>query len=731
MTVKRAFFLTTCLIFILFSCRKDEINISKTVHVEEPNVIDGYNTPTEFIKGTVYGQILDEQEKPISEVNILLDDYQTQTNKEGFFQLKDIQMNKLGTFLKAEKSGYINGSKVFYPTEGSLNRIEISLIEKDNSKSFSSFSGGEVSVNEEVNLSFTPNSFAYEDGEIYSGDVFVFAKFFDPSIIGFSNQVPGDLSGLQPSLTNKEVSLFSFGILLIELYDAQFQKLSLIEENFVSISLPISSSLAGIAPEEVSLWFFNENIGKWVEEVTAIRIENTYKAELKHLSFWNCAIPDESINLKINIKELDGSPLKNTELQISLINESNLFKQYTNEDGVISLNVPQNKSVLVKAYDRCGGQILNENIGPFFNDETVELKSFDQEISTTSINGFLVCETNAKAEAIAVVKKDNQTTYHYVGNTFEILLKDCDKTNDFYNVSFVSLENQFETGEILVQSGQASNVGIVDVCKEETEEYINFRVEGEESIFAFYDPFSYTIDFLSPKYTHLEAWNPELNLRIEINLQGMRAGSFAADSPQNGLFFNNHVYFEDQGIGFDGFMEIAQVETYGEVGEFITGYFSGRVSHPISQNNYSYKNISGSFKVKREANQLDGSYTEFISQNYRFIEPNLKGVLSNGVFETISDPLTNLDGISIKFYGEGIGSYSDPNGVGNLNGITHQMEEINWALVDNNIREFIITDFGEVGEMVKGYWSDDVERTNLQNNERYSALGAFAILRTK
>ena len=134
------------------------------------------------------------------------------------------------------------------------------------------------------------------DGNEYSGEVKVFAKYLDPSKLETLEEMPGDLTGVDSE--GNMMGLTSFGMLAVELTSQDNNEVYLPVGEKARITMPVPADLLGHAPETIPLWHFDEEIGTWLEEGSAQLVGDQYVGEVEHFSFWNCDYPYELVNLK-------------------------------------------------------------------------------------------------------------------------------------------------------------------------------------------------------------------------------------------------------------------------------------------------------------------------------------------------------------------------------------------------------------------------------------------------
>ena len=714
-----------CLFF--FSCREDSMRVRTIVETAEPILIDGFEQEEKMVTATILGQIVDEQNNPLTQVLIKTDYDQTQTDENGFFILSDSKADEIGTLVTASKSGYVDGSIVIYPKEGSTNRIKISLLETTDRGSFLASDGAQINLPGGTKINFSETQFATLDGQLYEDEVFVFAQFIDPSEAQSINKMPGSFRGIKPSELNQVVSIISHGVLQVDLFSDMGEKLQIVDGYSAEIEIPIPDLMQENAPEEIPLWYFNEHYGLWVEEKTATRSGNNYIAEVDHFSFWSSGTAHESIQLSAQLNYSDGSPVADQAFFLNG-NNANFANIYSDENGQVNVQIPSFVAIDIQHLDQCNVQILDTDLGMFNEDMDIVVSVDNSTFNESKVVGRLFCDgVETEDAALAEITIDGATSFQWISSPFEINLGSCNYEDENYEIKFHDLTTGNTTGAISLRNGAHLELGKVNICQPEADEFLKCRLEHASIEYFFPQPSVNSMDFLDPGYTRIAGLIPNVN--CEINFQGLAEGDYSGEMTHNGrTFFRNHMYFEQNGFGYDGFLNVAVITRYGEVDEYIEGFFSGTLTSRNDAHEDISLNINGSFRVKVRQSNQDISYAEFISEGYRYIEPDVSGSFdaSNNVFET-NILSGNPDNIILKIFGNSAGDYSDPSGMGTLHDLYNNMEEINWEINENTLEEFIVTGFPDEDGHLRGFWSGDVRRINLDENERFEAYGSFVI----
>ena len=131
----KAFFATIVIvlsILLFFACRKNDITNG--------------SQPNSLISGSVAGQVTDLNDVPISNASVTAGSSVTTTDKDGYFIIKNAQLNKDAGFVQVTKPGFFTGSRTFLVNANTVNNVKIQLIPKDVSGKFEAASGGNVDV---------------------------------------------------------------------------------------------------------------------------------------------------------------------------------------------------------------------------------------------------------------------------------------------------------------------------------------------------------------------------------------------------------------------------------------------------------------------------------------------------------------------------------------------------------------------------------------------------------
>jgi hypothetical protein len=465
------------------SCQKDDSSSSTP---EQENIPDTFS---EYFGNQVsrnfLGNVIDTNKNPIEGVTITIGNETAITDSNGVFILNNTNVNERFGYIKAEKVGYIHGSRSVVPSNGT-NKVTIMLLEANVVGTVNSGASATVTTSNGSSVSFDGN-FIKEDGSAYSGSVDVIMHHLDPADGDMPMQMPGMLYAQNED--GAERMLQTLGMLAVELRGINGEDLNLAEGSSSEIKIPVDASLMGIAPSSIPLWYFDEVNGYWKEEGQATLQGNMYVGIVAHFSFWNCDIPAEAITLCLSVTNQDTMPLANLRASITSATFGTTYG-YTNENGEVCGFVPSNESLELNVYsfDFCSDTpLFSETIGPFLmdSDQTIAVQESSDIIEETVIGMFNTCDNNPVSDGYVQLKYGGQTFTDIVNDgSFEINLFRCETDNTFSikGSDYVNLQTTDSISYTFTTP--LTNIGTISACNSITE-FIQYTIDTEEPVLLF------------------------------------------------------------------------------------------------------------------------------------------------------------------------------------------------------------------------------------------------------
>ena len=434
------------------SCRKDSNEFIITPPIIEPEI---------KVVSSVLGIVIDDNGDAVEGATITFEDLITFTDENGVFQFNNEKLNSNGTFLKVTKNGFFDGSRKFYATERKTSRVLIELIPK---KEVGEFISSDISTItfENVSLTFEANTIMNSDKSAYSGNVNVAAKYLDPTLIETLNQMPGDLTGTNTE--SDQVALTSMAMIAVELFDDNGNKLQVKDENTVDVKIPVPTSLLDDAPTTIPMWYFDEEVGSWIEEGFATLINGNYEAALPHFTFWNCDIPSGLVFLKGSIVNRD-IPIQGANVVVSLANGGTSASTLTDGEGFFCGYVPAGEDLILEIYNKCGDVIYSLNIPASEEDILLDPINLYIEANLATVSGSVsLCNGVASPQTYInirqglfnniVIINDDLTfsaNVSYCDDNNDLLVRAVDPINALYSETLTfNVDNNIITGEIII-----------------------------------------------------------------------------------------------------------------------------------------------------------------------------------------------------------------------------------------------------------------------------------------
>jgi len=554
-------------LLIVFSC-KDQDDVLRDSFPSETNFTNNFG---EEITRNFFGEIKDINNNPIPNVVVTIGNSSTETDENGFFIINSAIVNKQFAYIRAKKTGYINGSRSLIPTNG-INRVTIMLLVDLSTQTINSNSV--ITINTSNGASVTlPGNYITDNGDSYTGNIDVVMHYIDPVDQYSNSQMPGMLYAEN---TNGDAQyLQSFGMLSINLKGENDEILNLAPGSTAELKIPVNENIINNAPPTIPLWYFNETKGYWIEEGEAILVDNSYKGIVSHFTVWNADEPTDSTSVCLTIYDETENPLSNLNIIISSSAYGSTYGT-TNELGEFCGIFPSDENFELIVYDNnyntdngiCYNyNLLNSSIGPFNgNDNKIEFVIPDNsEIIYETVTGILSdCDGNPTNGYFQITYNGETNTIPVINGGYEITIPTCNLNRNFILEAY-NIESFNTTGEISYTfTTPETFVGNLLACNS-IDEFITYQVNDYPPITR-YGNF-YTEDSTSNlNFLWFTINGPQFN----INLSSI---------PEIGI--DNSIYqlgfWDENGnsCGADALYEAAvNISAAADIGDYIDATFS-------------------------------------------------------------------------------------------------------------------------------------------------------------
>lgn len=555
-----------------------------TTGFQNPPVVTPVKSPIpdKEVNTSLQGTVLDEKNVPVAGATIKCGNATTNTDAKGNFRIAGVNANEVAAVVRVEKNGYFPGLRTFHIAEpGMLQYVQVQLLPKKAAGTFNAASGGSITTSN-AQFTFVAQQVLGADNKPYSGTVSLFYAPIDPEDDHFEDIMPGDLRGISSS--NALVGLKSYGMMALELQSATGEKLHLDTTKSVAFKMTIPAGLQSSAPATIPLWHFEESSGVWREEGSATKTGNSYTGTVKHFSFWNCDAPFPVVKFRATFQDVNGTPLSNLKLRMERTDGSSATNGYTNENGVVSGDIPKGEVLKLQAVNKCDVAIDTRNIGPF------------QDSTNIGVLKIAITPENYIHFSGAVTTCDNVPVQKGVVNIeVDGIVYRAAVTSGKYNIGILRCQDDVATATINAEDEAGGKMTTVTLpvtvgayvrnlaaCDLIQPDFINTLFNGKPINFASPD----MITFQRFGQTGLFSGSKSDGTATYLSMQNTAPGTYPSSSLQ---FSSAGKYYHGTGT--------YTVTGSGSVGDYFTGSFTGTVSQDSVANPVPYP-LSGSFRIR-------------------------------------------------------------------------------------------------------------------------------------
>ncbi|GGI56261.1 carboxypeptidase-like regulatory domain-containing protein [Winogradskyella haliclonae] len=450
------------LLIFMFSCEDESFPYVPPV-AEIPSDADFAENFGSQVSASFLGRIIDENNSPVEGVTIEIGNSTATTDAFGVFSIQNANVFERFAYIKAEKDGYIKGSRALVPSESEINQVQIMLLEKTVTETISSGESSVVSLSNGSEVTFDGN-FITTSGSSYNGSVNVTVKHLSPDDNNMNVMMPGMLYA--QNMSGNEVALETYGMLAVELTTSGGESLQLAENSRSRITVPLAADVTN-PPSTIPLWYFDDINGYWKEDGQAILQGNQYIGEVSHFTFWNYDYPYPAVNLCITLRDTNGNPLPYTALDLysELLNSTGTYG-FTDSSGTECGLVPADEELTVTVYSPlCLDSPFTTTIGPFSFDVNTTV-IVDLEDNITFEGNFLTCDGQDVTNGyVQLFINEVSQVIPVTDGSIDVAFNACGATS--YTYKGIDLENNQETEVftgVIDDTTTTINVGSFSAC---------------------------------------------------------------------------------------------------------------------------------------------------------------------------------------------------------------------------------------------------------------------------
>lgn len=570
----------------------------KEVSGDLNNPID---TPVDLgskVNTSVSGFVTDENEAPVQGATVKVGLQTLTTDEYGYFEVSNVEVTKNAATVTVNNSGYFPGIRTFIAAAGKASFVRIKLLPKTNNGTISAVNGGSVTLPNGLKISLPANAVVNAaSNAAYSGTIHVAAQWIDPTAADLDRIMPGDLRAIDANNTMK--LLTTYGMAAVELTGGSGEKLQVAPGKKATLTLPLPSSIAGSAPASIPLWYFDENIGLWKQEGSAVKTGNTYEGEVSHFSFWNCDVPNNYVQLNMTLHDAAGNPLQYAHVKVTNTGNNQWAAGITDATGYVQGAVPSNSQLLIEVFTTyaCATPIHSQTITTTNSNVSLGTITANSNTSAASISGTVTnCSNAAVTNGSLLVKMNNVYFRYTVSNTgaFNISTLLCNATS-------LPIEVIAEDLDASQQSAQTSftivpgsnNIGNLQACGIATAQFLNITINGTPTSFtAPVDSLAYSNS--NQTTSAIRAYHPTGTGTVNSVDVIFSNTALGVGSSQAMIEFMTNLI---PGATTITPGTVVNITEYGAIGEFISGNFTTTATG-VAPPNTTY-NITCNFRIRR------------------------------------------------------------------------------------------------------------------------------------
>jgi hypothetical protein len=550
------------------------------------------------------GQVINENNEPVSGALVKAGDEATLTDANGVFRLAATRLPGDHALVTVEKSGYFSFNRAYQVKNKSIQSLTIQLLEQTEVGLLNGGIGGTIQVPGGATLIFPAKSLAYTSGALYFGDVRVIARFLDPTDRQtMALSMPGNLSAINAAGELRQLA--TFGMIGVELYATNGQKLNVAAGQQVEVRVPIDPSIVSSAPNDMPLWHYNEADGYWMEEGLAQKSGNEYVGKVSHFSWWNYDAPYPSINASGHVY-FDNlqTPAMGVHVWIGPANQGmgwGCGHGQTDMNGFYSGAIAKDMplKIWVTQYSSaCNGiaTLYTADIGPFSSDVTIPdiILTNVPNLQTISVQGRLVdCNNAPVTNGYAKLQIDNDYTLTIISDNdglFSYTYATCTTAPVGGNVIGYDLTDLKESAlQNFTFSNNTANLGDIVVCTA-LSEFVQYSLDGGATI-TLVDPVVSVLQDSFPATGYATSIWAESGNQFSINL------GWSSPNIQTGVFPLDRFFVSPLEVNMaQSNLNTTVTSVAFSVGDLIIGTFGGT----FVDFNGGNHTITGNYRVKRD-----------------------------------------------------------------------------------------------------------------------------------
>lgn len=546
------------------------------------------------ISSSVSGFVTDENDAPVMGASVQFGSALITTDKYGYFEARNVQVVKQAAVVTVSKPGYFKGIKTYMATAGKSAFFRIKLMPKTIIGTINAGTGGFIAQPNGFSVKLLAGSIVNASTNAqYTGPVTVAARWINPAAADLPNIMPGDLRGIDAGGYLK--ILQTYGMAAVELTGSSGELLQIVNGQKATVTIPLPATLAGTAPATIPLWYFDETKGLWKQEGSATKTGNMYTCEVGHFSFWNCDIPASYVQFNCTLKNSAGNPIPYALVKITVAGTNNSGWGCTDSSGYVGGAVPDNSNLLLEVLPAavCSNLIYSQSFTTGNTNVSLGTITINAAPFLATLNGTVTNCSNAPVTngSIITLESGMYTRYGLSSTgSFSFSRIFCSLPQTITLIGEDLGNAQQSTGINYTVNPGNNAVGNIQACGVTTQQFVNYSVNGTNFTLTYPGD---SILVRNGNNTAIIIDAGQIGGSNSVGFSFLSQG-IALNSAQPLTFFGSRPQMTIPSIQNSILVNITE---YGNIGEFISGNFSGTVVESIPPN--TVYNVTCSFKVRR------------------------------------------------------------------------------------------------------------------------------------
>ncbi len=525
--------------------------------------------PEPKVTSSLFVSVFDTQGEPIEDAIVGIQDEVFVTDEFGISLVNSIEISER-VYVTVEKLGYFKGSRRLYAAQGQTHYLEIILMERKEAGTISSAQGGEIVIDGNSSLSFPADAIVTAEGTAFNGTVHVSGYTIYADDPDLSAKMPGILEGENQ---NGELGLLtSYGMMAVELHSDAGEELQVKNGQTVKMTIEVPASMREAAPQEIDMWYFDDDAGEWQLDGTGTFNGEQYEANVSHFTIWNCDDWSQTVKLRARFVDESGLGLKYLDVCYTVANLNISACDMTNSSGEIFEYLPANEIIRVELVSECGSIMYSQQIGPLTSNTdlgvmTVSFASPVEMLSTIS-GVALDCDNQPLSKGHVLVKL-GKMYYHATPDpadgSFSLKFNNCSLAEATIMV-FDQANSKYSDPKAL-EFTQFIDVGTLKAC-EDFDAYINLTFQGFQGQFVFHEPVALHVTSQEVSIQAEEVDQEGVWIRFDVECPNPDNCSLSS--------FAGKVLLPNGQVVWLATMQI-EITQFGPVGTLITGTVTGHL----------------------------------------------------------------------------------------------------------------------------------------------------------